>query len=266
MGFEYWAGSELEKSWGCIGGAQSSCFTCGIPWWWVVVALNSEVEYWSALCKVVSTRSEKYVAVSSKEVETIDVFPGNLDGVVEWELADLAGIYDLSSGAFIRFDYTCRGEECSVVSASITSSVADTLPLIIRGVEAMSRASILEIPVGALQSTVVRWFPYWGNWVQVGVSYLEQVGAEENLSSTKRRLGFVQDVVTTMSEQVSGHETQLRDVEAASATAESASAIAEYTIQSLKFLTALELVSSQDRDLLTKQVAKQRDRITRLHE
>lgn len=47
-----------------------------------------------------------------------------------------------------------RRESCSVVSESVLSSVASLLLVAIRGVEAMSKASILKVGFGALKLTI----------------------------------------------------------------------------------------------------------------
>lgn len=64
------------------------------------------------------------------------------------------GMSDSGSRASIRGDYVRFREECSVVCQFFPSSVVDLLSLMISVVEAMSRASIMEVRVRALESTL----------------------------------------------------------------------------------------------------------------
>lgn len=69
-------------------------------------------------------------------------------------LADLTRGPELSSRTSIRGAYGRLCEACSVVDKSVPSWVADLLSLAICGVEVVSRASILEVRIGALKSTL----------------------------------------------------------------------------------------------------------------
>lgn len=83
------------------------------------------------------------------------MFAGDLDYEADRELAEWTGGPYFSSRASIPMDYGRVGGECSVVSESVPSSVADMFQLNIRGVEAIIRAYILDVRVGAPESIPV---------------------------------------------------------------------------------------------------------------
>lgn len=84
-------------------------------------------------------------AVALDEVCSIDVFAVDLEGEVDWDLADLTGVPDLGSQASIGGNYDRLQEPCSGVNESVLLSVMDLMAFAVRGVEAMSSASILEV-------------------------------------------------------------------------------------------------------------------------
>lgn len=88
-----------------------------------------------------------------EEVASIDVPAGDLEVEADWGMPNLTGAPDLGSRGIIICDYGRLHEACSVVKASVPSSVADILWLEIHVMEAMSRESILKGRVGALELT-----------------------------------------------------------------------------------------------------------------
>lgn len=68
-------------------------------------------------------------------------------------MADLTGGPDFSIPASIREANTCLREGGSVIHESIPASVAHLLSFSMRSVEAMRRTSIVEVRIGAIEST-----------------------------------------------------------------------------------------------------------------
>lgn len=77
-----------------------------------------------------------------------------LEDGTDWELADLTGCPDLSSRASISGEHGRCFETCLVLSRSFLSSVAFLMSMAVRSVEEMSRESLLEVHVGALESVL----------------------------------------------------------------------------------------------------------------
>lgn len=69
-----------------------------------------------------------------EKAASIDVLPGDLEGVAVWYLPDLVGSPNLRSGASIYGDYGRLPEVCSVASESISLLVADLISLVVHGV------------------------------------------------------------------------------------------------------------------------------------
>lgn len=90
-----------------------------------------------------------------KEVESIDVLSSYLEGEADLDLADLTGGSDLTIQTSIPSDHRHLCTACSAVNEPIPSSVADLLLLAIQGVEVTSRACILEVRFGPLESTLL---------------------------------------------------------------------------------------------------------------
>lgn len=67
----------------------------------------------------------------------------NLGGEADWDLTNFTGGTDLGNRVSIHIHYWHLRKACSVVSKSIPVSVLELYSLAIRGLEAMSRASIL---------------------------------------------------------------------------------------------------------------------------
>lgn len=115
-----------------------------------------------------------------------------------------------------------------MVNESVPSSVADLKSLAIRGMRAMSRASIREVRVGALETTLL--FSYTCNGElesQLLSEYTEFDAATAEPVSTKGRLRFAEDLVSLMHEKAPNHGTQHRKEEAEHVAAETTRAAAE---------------------------------------
>lgn len=67
----------------------------------------------------------------------------------------MKGGLNLESRAGFGGDYGRFYEACSTVNDLVPLSVVDLLSLVIQGVEAMSRASILQVRTGALKQTLL---------------------------------------------------------------------------------------------------------------
>lgn len=78
----------------------------------------------------------------------------DLEGEADRDLGDLTVGPNSGSRTSTRGDYQRLREACSVVSKFVPSSVADLLLLAICGVETLSKASILEVRIWALESTM----------------------------------------------------------------------------------------------------------------
>lgn len=121
------------------------------------------------------------------------MLPRDLEGEADWESADLTGGTDLCRRISICGDYGCLCEACSVFNESGSSSMADLLSLVIRGVEEMSRSSILEGRIRTLESTLSPNITRIGElkWPLASkTSELDVATAE--LKSTRRRLRFAE--------------------------------------------------------------------------
>lgn len=101
-----------------------------------------------------AVKFEEFPAGALEEVASMDMLPGDLEVKVERYVADPTGGLDLGNLVSICGDYERFLETYSMTSDSIPSSVADLLSLAIRGVEAMTRTSILEVRIGGLESTL----------------------------------------------------------------------------------------------------------------
>lgn len=97
---------------------------------------------------------EKSAVVAAEEQASNGVFARDLDDDADWDSDYFRGVSNLGSRTNIHLGYWRLHEVCSVVIESFPSSVADLLSLKVRGMEAMSRASILEVHVGTLESTL----------------------------------------------------------------------------------------------------------------
>lgn len=137
--------------------------------------------------------------------------------------------------ASTRRDYGGLREACSVIMESVPSSVTDIVSLAIRSVELMSRASTLNVCIGALESTL-----YSTNNTRIGKlelrvasKNLEFGEAMAELESTTRRLCFAASAVSLMQELVQSQWPHLRELEAACLAAKVARAAEESNVQSL---------------------------------
>lgn len=80
---------------------------------------------------------------------------GDLKAEADWDLTVLMGGPDISSRASTCDDCGRVCEACLGVIESASPSVADLMSLAVRTMEVMSRESVLEVCVGALESTIL---------------------------------------------------------------------------------------------------------------
>lgn len=149
-------------------------------------------------------------------------------------------------------------------SRSVPSSVADLLSLALRGVEVMSRVYILEVLLGASEST------FSSN--NTRLCELESQLASRNsefdaagveLSLTERFLRFVQDVASLMCKEVQSQGQQHHKVEAVGAAAEVSRTAAESKVQCL---TASESALRGEVEQLTQRVEKLSEKVSRMRQ
>lgn len=164
---------------------------------------------------------------------------GDLEDEADEHLADWMKSPDLGRRVSTRSDYKGLREACLVVNKSDSSSVADLLSLVRRGVEAISRAGILEVHVGALESSLL--------CSNMRIGELEsQLGSESSmfeaaaakLESIKRHGNLAEDAASLVQEQVLSQRAQLCREGVTRVAAKVAQAAAKASVRSA---TALKL-------------------------
>lgn len=103
----------------------------------------------SQVCHFLATRYpvnvEDSPVAALKEVENIDRFANDFDDEADWYIADFTERPDLGSQVNIRVNSRTSSGGGTVVSESVSSSVAILLSLALLSVNEMSRDSILRV-------------------------------------------------------------------------------------------------------------------------
>lgn len=121
-----------------------------------------------------------------------------------------------------------------MVNESIPSSVVDLLSLAIGDLEAMRRAPIVEVRVGALHSTLSSSDSRIGELGSQFASNKSELNmATTELESIKRRLSFADGSASLMQQQTRSQGPQLREGEPVRVSAEGVPAAPESSVQSL---------------------------------
>lgn len=128
-------------------------------------------------------------------------------------LTNMTGGLDLGSRASVFGDYGCLCGEYPVASKFDPSSFAVLLPLLIRGVDIMSKTSILELCEGASVSTLFSNNTRIGKmeW-QISSKISEADEAVAELESFKRGICFVKHNASPMWDQVQSQGPKHREV------------------------------------------------------
>lgn len=90
-----------------------------------------------------SLNLEDILAAPPEEMKSINMLASDWEGEADWDLANLTGGPDIGSQPSICSAYGHLRGMCSVVSESVSSSIAYLLLLAVHDLEEMSRTSIL---------------------------------------------------------------------------------------------------------------------------
>lgn len=95
---------------------------------------------------------EEFPAAAPEKSASIDVLISDLRGEADCDMPEFTGDSDIGCRSTIHCNYERLCKACSRTEESVPSSVAYFLSLAISTEEAMRRASILKVRVGALET------------------------------------------------------------------------------------------------------------------